>query len=190
MKKNVLKKAAVLVSALFIVAAVPGCSSSGGDAAGASKTNTEAKEMTNEEYVEKVTSTFDKITEASNSALAGVDQNDMQAVLTATKGMIDEVKPLYVEISALKAPADYTELQTKIKDGCDASVEVLELSYEMMEMGANPEGVSDADAQKKLTEMQTKLTEAQPKLTDLQTAINELQTAGGTEAPAEGEEAK
>ena len=50
----------------------------------------------------------------------------------ATKKLIGEIKPIYEELGNLNAPEEFASQQEKIKSGCTASVETLDLSLELI----------------------------------------------------------
>lgn len=177
MKHNLKKIFAAFCLAAVMATALTGCG--GGDkpaASGAGSAGSSASvtaELSEEEYVTKVKDFYEDVTKISTEAMSGVDATDPKATIDATKGMIEQVTPLYEELGALNAPAAYKDQQAKIKAGCDASVETLQLSMEMLEMSTSGD-TSSADAQAKLTELTEKMQGLTAVLTDFQTALTEI----------------
>lgn len=127
--------------------------------------------MTREEYISEVNRICNEIIIISSKYEYNINSSDATQVLEATKSMIVEIRPLYVDLGELKAPAEFEEQQSKIKDGCDASVEVLDLSVQLMEM-------EDADqSQEDIQSISERIAELSPKLSDLNTVLSEVRAA-------------
>ncbi len=172
MKKNILARAGVLAVAAALTFSVAGCGSDK-KADAPVQGQEEKKEMTEEEYKAKVQELYDSIQTESTSAMEGVDQTDMTALVEATKSMVEKVKPFYEELAGLEAPETYAESQAKIKEGADASVEMLSISLELMEM-ATDSSTSDADKQTKAAELQEKATDLATKAQSMADGLAEV----------------
>lgn len=203
MKKNLIKGISVSAIALMMAVSMAGCSSKkeetptptdvttpveGEDAK--KEDATPAKEMTEEEYVAEVNRIYTDIQTASlegQNAMAGIDATDAKALVKVTTDMVEKVKPLYVELGAITAPAAFTDAQAKIASGVDASVKMLDISLEMMDLGMNADQQNpDAETMKKVEELQAQALELQTQAQDLATGITEVLTpaAPATDAPA------
>ncbi len=171
MKRNRKKIWSCLVMILLFASVLSAC---GNNSAGSGSSQDESSAdapMTKEEYVAEVNSICDEILTVSSKYEDDMNSGDVAQALEATKSMVGEIRPLYVDLGELKAPAEFEEQQSKIKDGCDASVEVLDLSVQLMEM-------EDADqSQEDIQSISERITELSPKLSDLNTVLSEVRAA-------------
>lgn len=122
------------------------------------ESKTETTALSEEEYIAKIKEIHEGITKVSTEIMANVDTTDVEALVSATKEMIEAVKPSYVELRDLIAPEKYAEAQAKIKRGCEASLRSLEISLEMFD------NMTDAD----------KIAELQQEASDLESTVLEL----------------
>lgn len=128
--------------------------------------------LSEEDYKAKITEIGNKVAELTNDVNAAQTKasTDPEGAIDDLIDIVAEMKPLYQELAELKAPEKFAEAQKKIKSGCEASVEMLDLTVEMMELAVDP---SQADkAQEKLTELTEKMTDYQA---DAQTLTEGLQ---------------
>lgn len=113
--------------------------------------DTASGELTEDGYVEKVNSIMAEVQKQSTELMAGIDVTDTDSVATATKDLIGTVKPMYEELANLQAPAKYADAQAKMKSGADASVQLLQLSLDVLESQGDPDKV--AELQEKMAEL-------------------------------------
>lgn len=181
MKKLMKKSVAVTMTALMLSVAVVGCGGSPkaeGTTAGAEVTTTApetttAAPLTEAEYKEQITTIYSSITQISTEAMAGVDATDQDKVIEATKKMIEDVKPLYEQMGALTAPDSLKDQQTKISEGAIASLEMLNLSLEMIELGTNPD-LKPEEVEAKTVELTEKMAGMQTIGADMTAALAEV----------------
>lgn len=170
--KNTSKKtlALTLVMAMVMMFTLAGC---GGDD---KKADGAGGAMSEKDYVAKVTELYKGAESAASDGMAGLDQTDPQKMIDGLNKIIDEVKPLYEEMGALQAPEKYADQQAKIKAGCDAAVELLQLSADMTDMAVKAQtgDVTPEEAQSKISELTSKMTELQATATDFQSAVDEV----------------
>lgn len=128
--------------------------------------------LSEEDYKAKITEIGNKVAELTNDVNAAQTKasTDPEGAINDLIDIVAEMKPLYQELADLKAPEKFVEAQKKIKSGCEASVEMLDLTVEMMELAVDPEQADKA--QEKLTELTEKMTEYQA---DAQTLTEGLQ---------------
>lgn len=128
--------------------------------------------LSEEDYKAKITEIGNKVAELTNDVNAAQTKasTDPEGAINDLIDIVAEMKPLYQELADLKAPEKFAEAQKKIKSGCEASVEMLDLTVEMMELAVDPEQADKA--QEKLTELTEKMTEYQA---DAQTLTEGLQ---------------
>ena len=128
--------------------------------------------LSEEDYKAKITEIGNKVAELTNDVNAAQTKasTDPEGAINDLIDIVAEMKPLYQELADLKAPEKFVEAQKKIKSGCEASVEMLDLTVEMMELAVDPEQADKA--QEKLTELTEKMTEYQA---DAQTLTESLQ---------------
>lgn len=136
----------------------------------------DAAALSDEDYKAKVEEIYNGITATSTELMAAVDQTDVEATMEAMTTLVTTVKPMYEELAGLVAPETYAEAQAQIKSGADASVELLNLTLEMLALG---DGASDADAEAKVAELQEKMTSFTTSAQDLTTGITTV--LGGAE---------
>lgn len=105
--------------------------------------------------------------------MAGVDSTDQEKVIEATKKMVEDVKPLYEQMGALTAPDSLKDQQTKISEGAIASLEMLNLSLEMIELGTNPD-LNAEEVEAKTVELTEKMTGFQTVAADMAAALTEI----------------
>lgn len=93
-------------------------------------------------YQTKIRDLFQQINDIS----AGADMETADGV----KKLIDQILPLYSEINNLVPPEKLTDADKTLKDGCNKNLEALQLSKEILSVGANP----TADDLQKVTQLQ------------------------------------
>lgn len=168
MKRFSIKKASVLVASLVMAVSITACGKEPSKGGEGEQTKVEAgAQLTEDEYKEKVQTLYDDIQNTSTEMLANLDQTDPEKSLESMKAMLEAVKPMYEELGALQAPDSFKDAQTKIKNGVDATVEMLDLTLEISASNM-------AQDDKKLQELQTKIGEVASKVGDLQTGIDEV----------------
>ena len=189
MKKHLMKTFA-LAAALVLSLSLTACSPKEEASTGDDTTNTEqsaepeaSADLSDEDYVAKVTELYTAIQTDSLAAMEGVDQTDMTQMVDATKKMVENVKPYYDELATLKTSGQYKEAQEQITTGAVASSKMLDISLELMEMGTNPGSASEEELQKKAEELQAQVatfsTDAQMLATGISTVM------AGSTTPAE-----
>ena len=97
--------------------------------------------LSEEDYKAKITEIGNKVTELTNDVNAAQTKaaTDPEGAINDLIDVVAEMKPLYQELADLKAPEKFAAAQAKIKSGCEASVEMLDLTVEMMELAVDPE---------------------------------------------------
>lgn len=116
------------------------------EAPSSSAAQADAAGLSEEDYKAKVKSLMADIETKSTEAMKDIDLTNVEALVKATSDMIEQVKPMYEELSSLQAPAKYADAQTKIKTGVDASLELLNLSLDMIQNGGDAEKVAELQA--------------------------------------------
>ena len=119
--------------------------------------------LSEEDYKAKITEIGNKVTELTNDVNAAQTKaaTDPEGAINDLIDVVAEMKPLYQELADLKAPEKFAAAQAKIKSGCDASVEMLDLEQ--------------ADkAQEKLAELTEKMTEYQSDAQTLTEGLTEV----------------
>lgn len=194
MKKHLMKTfalAAALVMTLSLTACQPKDSAAPEGEGQGTEENVEPEEsadLSDEEYVAKVTELYNKIQEESMAAMTNIDQTDTMAMAEATKKMAETVKPYYDELASLKTSGTYAEAQEQIKTGATASSQMLDISLELLTMGLEGTDMNDEEAMKKVEELQAQATTFAADAQLLTTGITTVM-AGNTEAPANDTEA-
>ena len=136
MEKKTKKIIAFMMTALLSVMVLTACSSSDSPKSSADDSNTTASQaLTKDEYVEKVKSLSTEISEVTAKYSTDMQSTDQATMADATKKLIGEIKPIYEELGNLNAPEEFASQQEKIKSGCTASVETLDLSLELIQLG-------------------------------------------------------
>ncbi len=149
--------------------------SSDGEASG-KFTADQTKIMNRDEYIDRVIYLSDEISEITDRYSVDLDSDDTAIVTEATREMIGEMKPVYVQLGQLPAPEEFSSQQERIKEGCDASVEALDLSLELLDLGqGNTQGEDNAQkVTDKIKELSTKMIELEDQASGLTTAITEV----------------
>ncbi|MBC8536214.1 hypothetical protein [Feifania hominis] len=163
MKTTIKRLSCVLMAAVLLVA-LCACGGSGDG------------KLSEKDYLAKVTEISTSISDITNSGMGDVDQSDPQAMLDASKDMLDKMRPLYEELGGLQAPDKFADAQSKIKAGCDANLKVLDLSVELYEIALDPD-VSDADKQAKALELTEEMTSLTDTVSDFAEGLTEVLTA-------------
>ena len=130
--------------------------------------------LSEEDYKAKITEIGNKVTELTNDVNAAQTKaaTDPEGAINDLIDVVAEMKPLYQELADLKAPEKFAAAQAKIKSGCEASVEMLDLTVEMMELAVDPEQADKA--QEKLAELTEKMTEYQSDAQTLTEGLTEV----------------
>ena len=154
---------------------ITGETSSEGEAGG-KFTSDQIKILDRDEYIDRVIYLSDEISEITNRYSVDLDSGDTTVVTEATREMIGEMKPVYVQLGQLMAPEEFSSQQAKIKEGCDASVEALDLSLELLDLGqGHAQGEDNAQrVTEKIKELSTKMIELEDQASGLTTAITEV----------------
>ena len=130
--------------------------------------------LSEEDYKAKITEIGNKVAELTNDVNAAQTKasTDPEGAINDLIDIVAEMKPLYQELANLKAPEKFADAQAKIKSGCEASVEMLDLTVEMMELAVDPDQADKA--QEKLTELTEKMTEYQADAQTLTEGLTEV----------------
>ncbi|MGF6906887.1 hypothetical protein [Fusobacterium sp. PH5-44] len=171
-----MKKKLMLLSALVLSLLLVSC---GGKKDDAPKTNAPAaatKQLSVSEYKTEVAKISKEIQDASAS-MQTINPGDPTAAMKVAKEVITKVTPLYEKLSALKAPDSLKNAQAKLKDGADASLELLKISSEMFEFASNPTAAGNADVVKKMQDLQAKMSDLQSKAVGMNEAMVEINAA-------------
>ncbi len=151
MNKN-LKRLSSLAIAFLLTLSMSACKNDSKETSQTTTTTTQSTtEATTVSDVESYKKTVEDLsTEIENTSLSimqGLDPNDYELVIKTTKDLITTISPLYEELGNLKAPTEYAEAQEKVKNGVTASLKLLELSNDMMELALNESEESQAKAE-------------------------------------------
>ena len=135
------------------------------------------KAMSEEDYKAKITEIGNSVNDLMPEVTAAQAKasTDPQAAMKELTATVNKMKPLYTELAGLKAPEKFADAQTKIKNGAEASVELLDLTLEMMELALDPAKASEATA--KMTELQEKMTGFTDKAAELTEGLTEVMGA-------------
>jgi len=177
-----MKKKLMLIGALVLSFALVSCGGKKEEAPkAAAKTEAaaktaEAKEMTVAEYKEEVQKITKEIEEVGKP-MQSVNPGDPTAAMKTAKEVIAKIAPLYEKLGSLKAPASLAGAQSKLKDGADASLELIKASSEMFEFASNPSAAGQADVMKKMQEIQGKMADLQSKAQGMSEAMTEIMNA-------------
>ena len=133
--------------------------------------------LTKDEYVEKVKNLSMEVSEITNKYSADIQSSDVNAAADATSQLIAEIKPIYEEMGALNAPEEFASQQSTIKAGCDASVEILNLSLELIDLGRGKIEGNEEEIANKVTELNSKITDLTSQAQEMTAAITEVITA-------------
>ena len=180
-----LKRLAALLLAAGMVLTLVGCSKDDGKTnepntsnsqSGEKENNTNkepeengSKTLSEEEYKAKITEIGNKVGELTNDVTAAQSQasEDPQGALASLTETVNQMRPLYEELANLAAPEAFADAQAKIREGSEASVEILDLTLEMMELASNPDTAEEAQAKmEELTEKMTSYSDQASKLTE------------------------
>ena len=171
MEKKTKKIIAFMMTALLSVMVLTACSSSDSPKSSADDSNTTASQaLTKDEYVEKVKSLSTEISKVTAKYSTDMQSTDQATMADATKKLIGEIKPIYEELGNLNAPEEFASQQEKIKSGCTASVETLDL----IQLGLGETQASAEDLTAKMTELNSKITELSSQAQGLTTALQEV----------------
>lgn len=179
---NIKSKIVALIAALALAAVTVACGSapeSSAPSEGASSAESSASEaapeaaatgdmMTEEDYKAKVLELFTNVT-AVAPELAAVDQTDAEAVIAATKKVAEVTKASYGEMALLNAPDSLATAHADIKEGAEASVRLMDISLEMIELGQTD--ITQEDAAAKVGEFQAEMVELATKAQKLNTGL-------------------
>ncbi|MDR1835497.1 MAG: hypothetical protein LBQ96_06810 [Fusobacteriaceae bacterium] len=107
--------------------------------------------------------------QTTSRAISLVDRNDLPKVIATYREVIEKLTPLYEKLGSLTPPANLAEEQKIIKEGVDASLEIMNLSREIFEAAGDPDHADPAEVTKKVDALKQK----GPSLRDKATAMNE-----------------
>lgn len=192
MKKHLMKTfalAAALVMTLSLTACQPKDSSAPEGESQSTEDQVEPEEsaeLSDEEYVAKVTELYTAIQNESLSAMQNIDQTDMVQMGEATKKMVETVKPYYDELATLKTSGTYAEAASQIQTGATASAKMLDISLELINLGLEGGSANEDEVMKKAEELQAQVTTLAADAQLLSTGITTVM-AGNTTTPAESE---
>ena len=175
--KKTKKVTALVMTALMSVMVLTACAGSDPQKSSADNPNTASQALSKDEYVEKVKSLSMSISEVTEKYSADMQSTDQNTMAEATKKLIGEIKPIYEELGSLNAPSEFSSQQEKIKSGCAASVETLDLSLELIQLGLGETQGSAEDITAKITELNGKIGELSSQAQGLTTALQEVMTA-------------
>ena len=138
------------------------------------KQDTGSETLTEEEYKAKITEIGNKVSELTQDVTAAQSQatEDPQGALASLTETVNQMRPLYDELANLPAPEKFAEAQAKIKEGSEASIEILDLTLEMMELASNPDTMEEA--QEKMTELTEKMTSYSDQASKLTEGLTEV----------------
>lgn len=130
--------------------------------------------LSEQAYKNKILEIGNKVAELSPSVSAAQQKaaSDPEGALKDLIAIVAKMKPLYQELANLKAPAKYAAAQAKIREGSQASVDMLDLTVEMMELALDPS--KRAEAQQKLNELNGKMTQYQADAQKLSEGLTEV----------------
>lgn len=171
-----MKKKLMLLSALVLSLFLVSCGGKKDDAKKPDAPAAATKQLSVAEYKTEIEKIFKEIQDAS-APMQAVNPGDPTAAMKTAKEVITKVTPLYEKLSSLTAPDSLKNAQSKLKDGADASLELLKVSSEMFEFASNPSAAGSADVMKKMQDLQGKMTDLQSKAVGMNEAIAEINAA-------------
>ncbi len=138
------------------------------------KQDTGSETLTEEEYKAKITEIGNKVGELTQDVTAAQSQatEDPQGALASLTETVNQMRPLYEELANLPAPEAFAEAQAKIKEGSEASIEILDLTLEMMELASDPDTMEEA--QEKMTELTEKMNSYSDQASKLTEGLTEV----------------
>ena len=157
MKKNLLKFVTLMTLAAALLC---GCGNKQTETQ--APTETTSAQLSIGEYQETVRDLFARIETAANTNNAESDAE----IIT----LIDTVKPLYEDILALEAPAELKDADGKLKESCRATIEALDISRQLMEIG----DAVTADDLQKVSELQSRIDNMDAMEAQMQEALNSI----------------
>lgn len=171
------KITALALTLLMSLTVLTACGDQKTPASSADQQKTESQVLTKDEYVEKVKNLSMEVSEITNKYSADIQSSDVNAAADATSQLIGEIKPIYEEMGALNAPEEFASQQSTIKAGCDASVEILNLSLELIDLGRGKIEGNEEEIANKVTELNSKITDLTSQAQEMTAAITEVITA-------------
>lgn len=125
---------------------------------------TSKEAMEKEHYQEQIKIYFEEIVDITDEA----DTTTAEGIQT----LIDEITPIYNDIGNLTPPSELKEAHNKLKSSCDASIEILTMSEDILSSidTDNP----TAEDTKKIEELQEKIDDYDSSQQDMEDAINEI----------------
>lgn len=144
MKNNLVKRIAVLASAVMMGVSLIACGGGG---------------LSDKAYIAKVNEFSSKVESTMNEAeqqLSGVAEDDVDA----TVELIEGLKAPFSEFAALEAPEKYKEAHAKYQSGCKAMNEMLDTLIEIAKDGEDVDPSVIDKFEQAYTTMVTDFTEA------------------------------
>lgn len=175
--KETKKFIALTLTVLMSITILTSCGGQKSPSSSADPQKTESQVLSKEEYVDKVKSSSNEISEISNKYSADMQSSDTNTAADATTAFVNEIRPIYEELAALNAPEEFSSQQGKIKKGCEASLEILDLSVELIELGRGDIQGKEEEIAEKVTQINSKMSELMDQAQDMTSAINEVVTA-------------
>ena len=108
--------------------------------------------LSEREYRQVVWGIFEKISDASAEASAGMASADINVQLEAAQLLVEETVPLYQEMAGRQVQDSLRQVREKIVVGAEASAELLNLSQELLELATAPP--TDMDVPSRIQEIQ------------------------------------
>lgn len=141
---------------------------------GGTNSSASADALSEQAYKAKILEIGSKVSELTPSVSAAQQKasSDPEGALKDLIAIVAKMKPLYQELADLKAPSKYAAAQAKIKEGSQASVDMLDLTVEMMELALDPN--RRAEAQQKMNELNDKLVQYQSDAQKLSEGLTEV----------------
>lgn len=130
-----------------------------------------SKDLSDEEYAAKITEIYKAIQTDSMAAMEGVDQTDRVESTKALRAMVKKIKPYYYELATLTTNGKYKEAQEQISTGALASIKILDISIELINISENADNLDDLKIQEKAEMLMEQITELTNDMQLLSTGI-------------------
>ena len=147
------------------------------DTPATSSANTESQSalLTVDQYKEEIQKIISEIGEFE-VIVSNINPADLTAAIETYKEIIPKLTPLYEKLGSLNAPASLSGAQSKLKEGADASLELIKLTSEMFEfISGSPSDISLLT--NKMLEIQEQMNLLQTKALGMDEALVEIMFA-------------
>ena len=138
-------------------------------------TESQSDQLTVAQYKEEVRKIISEIGEFE-VIVSNMNPADLTTSIEIYKEIVPKLTPLYEKLGSLNAPASLSGAQSKLKEGADASLELIKLTSEMFEFISGPP--SDISLlTNKMLEIQEQMNLLQTKALGMDEALVEIMFA-------------